>query len=98
MRPNGKANIVSIAGMPEKSMEDYFAYYSTINPWNPYWVQMKSGEFMRSEADCPASLFIKTEFINDWLTPIQKSSIGMELKLDATAIQWELVDIASRQH
>jgi DNA-binding CsgD family transcriptional regulator len=84
-RRDGKANFVSIAGMPEKSMEDYFAYYSTVNPWNPYWAQMKSGEIMRSEIDCPASLFVKTEFINDWLMPIQRNSIGMGLKLDATA-------------
>lgn len=84
-RRSGKANFVSIAGMAEKSMDDYFAYYSTVNPWNPYWARMKSGDIMRSELDCPTSLFSKTEFINDWLLPIQKSSVGMGLKLDSNS-------------
>jgi DNA-binding CsgD family transcriptional regulator len=81
----GKANFVAVSGMDPRSQRDYFSYYSTINPWNSVFQRMRPGTILNSEKTCPVSAFTNTEFVNDWLAPQQKDSVGIGMKLDATA-------------
>lgn len=61
-----------------KSYGEHFAH---INPWTPYWTSARSGHIALSEEVCPARLFTKTEFYNDWLRPQRDAEAAAGLKL-----------------
>ncbi len=74
-------NFQSWANVDPGFAKSYGEYFAHINPWTPYWTSARSGHIALSEEACPARLFTKTEFYNDWLRPQRDAEAGAGLKL-----------------
>jgi DNA-binding CsgD family transcriptional regulator len=79
-RGAGNVDVIS-HGFEEKSLSEYAAHYSRINPWQPFWLRSACLRAVAADDVAPSSLFKETEFYRDWLVPTQEAESAAGVKL-----------------
>ncbi len=75
-----RLNFASFQNMEPAFVKSLAEHYAYINPWAAYWTPLKNTTIAASEDVCPARLFTRSEFYNDWLLP-QKTEAAVGMKL-----------------
>ncbi|MDH6269049.1 DNA-binding CsgD family transcriptional regulator [Rhizobium sp. SG_E_25_P2] len=74
-------NHMSTFNLDPQSLRSFAENYAQINPWNPNWSAMKSGDILISEDMAPARLFHKGAFYEEWLKPLGRFDAGAGLQI-----------------
>jgi DNA-binding CsgD family transcriptional regulator len=79
-RGQGNRGVVS-QGFEKRSLSDYVSYYSRINPWLSFWTRSSCLRALAADEVAPSSLFMETEFYQDWLKPVHEAESAVGIKL-----------------
>lgn len=67
-------------------LESYSQHYAQINPYNRYWMSLRSGDILNSQKCMPIDEIRHSEFYNDWLCKAEARTEGIGLKVDASPV------------